>query len=648
MAIEASVVVCTVNRPESLRATLRSLIDQTFPRAAYEVIVVDNGTCQDTTPAVREFQAKHATPELVYVREVRRGHSNARNRGVQMARGSVIVFTDDDAQPHSEWLAGLLEVFKTMPEVDAVGGPVRPLEPSPPLPLWLPVQLLEILAIFDYGPQGRYLRYPLSLFGVNMAIRRSVFEHVGRFDPLLGRQGSDSWVVGDETDLLLRLEQYGGIIYYMPDAVVYHRIEPDRLQKSWFYAQAYGQGVSMGRLERKSFSQTRVVIWAMVSCFLMAVGAFAWLAAWLTRREAWRVLIQCLVLRRSGYVLGIVEEASVKDDGRAPRRFEMAILRWLYRVFPFSLSGDGVIESRPSDLALSVVIPTHGRSTDAVPAASLQQCLSSVARQAFPQGAMELIVVEDGPANPAIRDVVERFRERLPIHHVIAGDAHQPLGWLRNLGLQHARGQWMLLMDDDSILADDFLQQLADGLPSCDAAGEILLPRRMPVGEQDAPLACRKGRYTFATGCIVYPRQLLQRIRGFHSALECFEDMDIALRALLAGARGRRMPPLVFFNSPPRQRVGSAPTKQRAGLYTAAYQYVWHVYSKPVWVIVVGDLLAQVALLLLPWGRDGRSAAVLAWHILVGLGVAVKGHGRRRQTNDQEALGGRHGAIVST
>ena len=117
--LDASVVICTRDRPDVLRECLASLVHQTYRPA--EVIVVDNASVDDRTRHVAEEAG------VVYVREDRPGLDIARNSGARRARSKVIAYTDDDVRLHPRWLERLtlaLEAGDAM----AVTGLVLPAE----------------------------------------------------------------------------------------------------------------------------------------------------------------------------------------------------------------------------------------------------------------------------------------------------------------------------------------------------------------------------------------------------------------------------------------------------------------------------------------------------------------------------------------
>ena len=92
-SMEASVIIPTHNRREVLKKVLISLFDQTYPRKAYEVIVIDDGSTDKTEAMINELNAPCS---LAYLRQEKKGSVAARNYGLSEARGEVIIFIDSD------------------------------------------------------------------------------------------------------------------------------------------------------------------------------------------------------------------------------------------------------------------------------------------------------------------------------------------------------------------------------------------------------------------------------------------------------------------------------------------------------------------------------------------------------------------------
>ena len=159
--MDCSVIIATYNRSHLLADTLRSLSAQQVPRTLqWEVVVVDNNSSDTTKETVRRFGETSSVP-VRYEFEPRLGQSFARNSGIEVAKGAVILFTDDDILPERDWVSGMLSAL-TADRLDGVGGRVLP-QWEADLPDWLSPRpdLLSWLALVEEDKPCR-LEYPLS------------------------------------------------------------------------------------------------------------------------------------------------------------------------------------------------------------------------------------------------------------------------------------------------------------------------------------------------------------------------------------------------------------------------------------------------------------------------------------------------------
>lgn len=115
-----SIVVPTRDRPEPLQRCLAALAALDFPKGDFEVVLVDDGSAVSQEPVAS--RARGALP-LTFVRQARGGPAAARNTGALHARGSVLVFTDDDCAPEPGWLGAIARAVASRPGA-MVGGPV--------------------------------------------------------------------------------------------------------------------------------------------------------------------------------------------------------------------------------------------------------------------------------------------------------------------------------------------------------------------------------------------------------------------------------------------------------------------------------------------------------------------------------------------
>lgn len=238
--MKITVVICTFNRCESLARALASAACLTVPASvAWEVLVVNNNSTDQTRDVVEEFARRHPG-RFRYLFEPRPGKSYALGTGIREALGDVLAFIDDDVTVEPTWLQNLTGSLHNGNWIGA-GGRILPRWNSPP-PSWLlPDQPWAVapLAIFDKGPEPGPLYEPP--FGTNMAFYKSVFERYGGFRTDLGpRPGCE--IRNEDTEFGRRLLEAGEQIRYEPTAVVYHEVPRGRASKRYFLTWWYDKG----------------------------------------------------------------------------------------------------------------------------------------------------------------------------------------------------------------------------------------------------------------------------------------------------------------------------------------------------------------------------------------------------------------------
>ena len=248
-----SIIICTRNRAASLRRTIESVRAlSTPPDTAWELIIVDNGSTDDTR-AVVEAAAIAADFDVKYVFEGRKGLSYARNAGLGQARGEVIAFTDDDMLVEQDWLVRIAEQCALHPTMEMYFGRTRVSRPEQPR-----------LAIREGDSPVTY-RFPCTPnepgSGNNMIFRASVLPSVGEFDTTLGagtKLGSS-----EDHDFTYRVLRAGGQIRYCPEISAIH--DHDRLTQEAVRSLLFTYGRGRGGFLCKYM--VRRDLWAVKMCY---------------------------------------------------------------------------------------------------------------------------------------------------------------------------------------------------------------------------------------------------------------------------------------------------------------------------------------------------------------------------------------------
>lgn len=243
-----SVIICTRDRPDSVRITLESILSCRYPTDRYEVIVVDNAAEGDSVVDVVESEFQGPVAVRV-VREPEPGLSHARNRGLADADGRIVVFADDDVLVDRNWLYRLAVAFEAGDRVGASSGLTLPDVLETPTQRWIEGfggrmrGFDRRLYDTDNPPADRPL-FPFTVgdFGAgrNMAFDRRLLLDLGGFDVALGPGALAH--DGDDVEALLRVLLSGRQLAHDPKAIVWHahpRDYEELEERVWGYGVGY-------------------------------------------------------------------------------------------------------------------------------------------------------------------------------------------------------------------------------------------------------------------------------------------------------------------------------------------------------------------------------------------------------------------------
>lgn len=207
-----SVVIATRNRAAQLANCIRRFdtLDVTL-LAAWEILIVDNGSSDDTAQTVATLQAETDLP-LRYVYEGAPGVSAARNAGIEAARYPILAFTDDDCLVDPSWLSAIQRSFAEDPTVVMVGGRVDLFDPADgEISIRRFDDRVEIEGIDDIFTR---------LIGCNIAISAAALRKAGAFDTHMGP--GTNFKAGEDHELFYRILKCGAKVVYEPGVRVEH------------------------------------------------------------------------------------------------------------------------------------------------------------------------------------------------------------------------------------------------------------------------------------------------------------------------------------------------------------------------------------------------------------------------------------------
>jgi len=237
--LSVSVVVCSYNGSRTIRECLDHLSRLHYSN--YEVVVVDDGSTDDTAAIAQGFKVR-------LIRTENRGLSSARNTGREHSKGEIVAYIDDDAYPDPDWLNYYNNAFRRSSHA-MMGGPnLSPENDS---------LVAQCVARSPGGPNHVLLTDTLAehVPGCNMVFRKSCLEEIGGFDPIFR-------TAGDDVDICWRIQEKGWTVGFAPAAIVWHHRRSSVLA---YCRQQRGYGKAEALLQKKwpgRFNASNHLPWA--------------------------------------------------------------------------------------------------------------------------------------------------------------------------------------------------------------------------------------------------------------------------------------------------------------------------------------------------------------------------------------------------
>jgi cellulose synthase/poly-beta-1,6-N-acetylglucosamine synthase-like glycosyltransferase len=224
-----SIVVPTYNRGEALLTCINSLFALSYPADRYEVVIVNDGSSDDTEKVLRSCE-KNAKCAYKWFTQKNAGIAGARNTGIKNSSGEIICFTDDDCVADKNWITELLKGFDKE-SVGGVGGNVKA--------EWLSNVYDRYAEDAGLLSQEKFKSMNF-LIGCNSAYRKAVLEKIGYYDVFLN--------ACEDLDLSIKTQLSGYTLNYVPEAIIYHI---HRASLKGLFSQQYRNGIGFIRLHKK-------------------------------------------------------------------------------------------------------------------------------------------------------------------------------------------------------------------------------------------------------------------------------------------------------------------------------------------------------------------------------------------------------------
>lgn len=576
-APKLSIVIPTLNRPDYLWGTVRQLVWQGF--ADFEILVLDQSESEEAELAAARFGAECPDPRLRYIRLSTKGSPNAKNEGIALARGDVVLFLDDDVILLSpDFLAAHVACYDN-PAVGGVGGRVveRRIVPN----------ARRTVSYITWG--GRTVENlmgthpcPLrSVKGANMSFRASVFRQIGGFD----RRYTGTALL-EEADMSSRVIAAGWTLSFEPRAELLH-----------LSASGGGQR-RVGGAETSEWFRFRNTGYYVMKHrgylgLLPFFGTFAAIAA--SRAWRWRSPAALPTLARAARE-GVAVAALGPEDtipyetpegssaiGAAGSQYPVAPILCGQASDPES----GTAIAQPVSPMVTVILTTRAHPDYALETAR------QIVDQSFSD--FELLVLDQSDEASAehlglqlegLRDTRIRFFHLLPLGVTYA----------RNEGLKHRRGAIVLFLDEDVILlGKDFIESHVKAFddPSIGGVAGRTVERKQMPRSAGAPLrvsfsgpvvsslsGTEPAMVEVLTGTNISIRaDILDQIGGFDRRLSGAQDLadaDISMRIRQAGWQLRFEPraELLHVSASARPRYPQSRLREQCRRFYASAYYI--------------------------------------------------------------------------
>ncbi|EKU97443.1 glycosyl transferase [Leptolyngbya sp. PCC 7375] len=178
-----SIIIPVYNDNKLLPTCLTALTKQTYSKEHYEIIVVDNNSDENVSEVTDQFE------QVTLAHEARAGSYIARNKGLSLAKGEIIAFTDADCIPQTDWLEHGVLALNKQPNIGLVAGRIELFFKNPNKP-----RSFELYDSLTMGfPQEQFVQDGHFGATANLFTFRTILEDVGYFDENLKSAGDRQW-----------------------------------------------------------------------------------------------------------------------------------------------------------------------------------------------------------------------------------------------------------------------------------------------------------------------------------------------------------------------------------------------------------------------------------------------------------------------
>ncbi len=503
--VKVSIIIPVFNKVEFTRQCIETLYQNTpgdAPEFSFEVIVVDNGSTDDTKTFLKEAADKY--PNFYYViNPDNLGFSRACNIGAHYARGKYLHFLNNDTEPLPNWLPPLVEVLDVDETVGATGSkllfPDGTIQHAGVVVVENHILPDHLLARhFYYKKPGDYpetngMRTYKVLTAASLMIRREIFQKVGGFD-------EGYWNGYEDVDLCFKIYQDGWKLIYQPHSVLIHYEQQSGAQRFIKVSE------NVKRLHERWLGKIKPDL--------------------ILKKDNHRYLAKERELQPYSPPR---ELTSVKDS---PDISAMIAERF-----------------QPRETLVSIVILTFNQLD------RTKECLASIEKHTgIPH---EVIVVDNGSTDGTV-NYLRKWAKKHDNFHLIVNKTNKGFAAGNNQGIEQAKGDYVVLLNNDVVVSEGWLEGMLSAFEKDSTIGLVGPMTNYISGEQMEPDAAYKDLAEFEAFarnyrvvhkdqvnavvrlvgfCLMIKREVIEKIGLLDERFGKgnFEDDDYCLRASIAG-----------------------------------------------------------------------------------------------------------------
>jgi len=266
--LKISVIVVCYNEEKNIAECLESLVNQSYPKDSYEIIVVDGNSEDSTREIVTRYAEKQDFIRLII--EPKRYTAMTRNAGIVNAKYDHVAYTDADCVVPEGWLEVIAEGFLRNKEMDSsivgIGGSNFAPPGSGSFTQAVQIALDTFIGSFGSVTGKSYPkpRYVTDLPTLNVLYEKKALKKIGLFDESLRHEGEDA-------DLNFRLRKAGFKLLYIPESYVFHRYRAT--PRKW-WKNMYRYGRARARLMIRDLTMVNVLYIAPIVFVLAMMATF--------------------------------------------------------------------------------------------------------------------------------------------------------------------------------------------------------------------------------------------------------------------------------------------------------------------------------------------------------------------------------------